>query len=320
MHNKSGKAVVARVLLPAGLDLLEQRFEVSQGGLNVTREQLEEMVPGAIALIPDPSVSVDGELLDLCGEQLKVVSNFAVGYDNVDLDACRDRGIVVTNTPGVLTEATAELALMLTLSAGRLASDAERNLRNGLWTGWDPGAYLGLELRGATVGVVGLGRIGLRYAEMVSALGAEVVYTASSRKVEAEARFGFDFAELDDLLRRSQVVSIHAPGGEGTRDMIGRRELELIGADGVLINTSRGTLVDAEAVAEALEEGRLAAAGLDVYDGEPAVPESLLSAPRCVLLPHIGSATHVSRDGMAILAAENAIAVVDGAEPASRVV
>lgn len=320
MHNKSGKAVVARVLLPAGLDLLEQRFEVSQGGLNVTREQLEEMVPGAIALIPDPSVSVDGELLDLCGEQLKVVSNFAVGYDNVDLDACRDRGIVVTNTPGVLTEATAELALMLTLSAGRLASDAERDLRNGLWTGWDPGAYLGLELRGATVGVVGLGRIGLRYAEMVSALGAEVVYTASSRKVEAEERFGFAFAELDDLLRRSQVVSIHAPGGEGTRDMIGRRELELIGADGVLINTSRGTLVDAEAVAEALEEGRLAAAGLDVYDGEPAVPESLLSAPRCVLLPHIGSATHVSRDGMAILAAENAIAVVDGAEPASRVV
>lgn len=320
MQNKSGKAVVARVLLPAGLDLLEQRFEVSQGGLNVTREQLEEMVPGAIALIPDPSVSVDGELLDLCGEQLKVVSNFAVGYDNVDLDACRDRGIVVTNTPGVLTEATAELALMLTLSAGRLASDAERDLRNGLWTGWDPGAYLGLELRGATVGVVGLGRIGLRYAEMVSALGAEVVYTASSRKVEAEERFGFDFAELDDLLRRSQVVSIHAPGGEGTRDMIGRRELELIGADGVLINTSRGTLVDAEAVAEALEDGRLAAAGLDVYDGEPAVPESLLSAPRCVLLPHIGSATHVSRDGMAILAAENAIAVVDGAEPASRVV
>ena len=320
MQNKSGKAVVARILLPAGLDLLEQRFEVSQGGLNVTREQLEEMVPGAIALIPDPSVSVDGELLDLCGEQLKVVSNFAVGYDNVDLDACRDRGIVVTNTPGVLTEATAELALMLTLSAGRLASDAERDLRNGLWTGWDPGAYLGLELRGATVGVVGLGRIGLRYAEMVSALGAEVVYTASSRKVEAEERFGFDFAELDDLLRRSQVVSIHAPGGEGTRDMIGRRELELIGADGVLINTSRGTLVDAEAVAEALEEGRLAAAGLDVYDGEPAVPESLLSAPRCVLLPHIGSATHVSRDGMARLAAENAIAVVDGAEPASRVV
>lgn len=320
MQNKSGKAVVARVLLPAGLELLEQRFEVSQGGLDVTREQLEEMVPGANALVPDPSVPVDGELLDLCGEQLEVVSNFAVGYDNVDLEACSDRGIVVTNTPGVLTEATAELALMLTLSAGRLAGDAERDLRSGLWTGWNPGAYLGLELRGATVGVVGLGRIGLRYAEMVSALGAEVLYTASSRKVEAEEQFGFGWTDLEDLLRRSQVVSIHAPGGEGTRGMIGRRELELIGPEGVLINTSRGTLVDSDAVAEALEEGRLAAAGLDVYDGEPAVPESLLSAPRCVLLPHIGSASHISRDGMARLAAENAIAVVDGLEPASRVV
>ncbi len=320
MQNKSGKAVVARVLLPAGLELLEQRFEVSQGGLDVTREQLEEMVPGAIALVPDPSVPVDGELLDLCGEQLEVVSNFAVGYDNVDLEACSDRGIVVTNTPGVLTEATAELALMLTLSAGRLAGDAERDLRSGLWTGWNPGAYLGLELRGATVGVVGLGRIGLRYAEMVSALGAEVLYTASSRKVEAEEQFGFGWTDLEDLLRRSQVVSIHAPGGEGTRGMIGRRELKLIGPEGVLINTSRGTLVDSDAVAEALEEGRLAAAGLDVYDGEPAVPESLLSAPRCVLLPHIGSASHISRDGMARLAAENAIAVVDGLEPASRVV
>jgi glyoxylate reductase len=320
LQNKSGKAVVARVLLPAGLELLEQRFEVSQGGLDVTREQLEEMVPGAIALVPDPSVPVDGELLDLCGEQLEVVSNFAVGYDHVDLEACSDRGIVVTNTPGVLTEATAELALMLTLSAGRLAGDAERDLRSGLWTGWNPGAYLGLELRGATVGVVGLGRIGLRYAEMVSALGAEVLYTASSRKVEAEKQFGFGWTDLEDLLRRSQVVSIHAPGGEGTRGMIGRRELELIGPEGVLINTSRGTLVDSDAVAEALEEGRLAAAGLDVYDGEPAVPESLLSAPRCVLLPHIGSASHISRDGMARLAAENAIAVVDGLEPASRVV
>lgn len=311
---------MARVLLPAGLELLKGRFEVAQGGLEVTREGLEEMVPGAAALIPDPSVPVDAELLDLCGDQLRVVSNFAVGYDNVDLEACKARGVVVTNTPGVLTEATAELALLLTLSAGRLAGDAERDLRNGLWTGWNPGAYLGLELRDSTVGVVGLGRIGLRYAEMVSALGANVLYTASSRKPEAEQEFGFTWAEFDDLLSRSDVVSVHAPGGEETKGMIGRRELDLIGPDGVLVNTSRGTLVDSESVAEALQDGRLSAAGLDVYDGEPVVPASLLEAPRCVLLPHIGSATHVSRDGMARMAAENAIAVLEGAEPASRVV
>ena len=291
-----------------------------EGGLDVTREQLEQLVPGAVALIPDPSVPVDAALLDLCGDGLRVVSNFAVGYDNIDLEACRARGVVVTNTPDVLTEATAELALLLTLAAGRLASDAERDLRQGLWTGWNPGAYLGLELRGSTVGVIGLGRIGQRYAELVAAIGADVVYTATTRKPEVEERAGLEWAELDELLERSDVVSVHAPGGDSTRGMIGRREIDLIGPSGVLVNTSRGTLVDSDAVAEALDEGRLAAAGLDVYEGEPTVPVSLLKAPRCVLLPHIGSATHVSRDGMARLAAENAIAVIDGSEPVSRVV
>lgn len=310
---------MARVLLPAGLELLEERFDVFQGGLDVTREQLEQVVPGAVALIADPSVPVDAELLDLAGDQLRVVSNFAVGYDNVDLEACRSRGIVVTNTPDVLTEATAELALLLTLAAGRLASDAERDLRQGLWTGWNPGAYLGLELRGATVGVVGLGRIGQRYAELVASIGASVVYTATARKPAVEERLDIEWTELDGLLERSDVVSVHAPGGEATSGLIGKREIDLIGPTGVLVNTSRGTLVDSDAVAEALEGGRLGAAGLDVYDGEPNVPASLLAAPRCVLLPHIGSATHVSRDGMARMAAENAIAVIEGREPGSRV-
>lgn len=319
IERKLGKAVVARTLLPAGLDLLQDRFEVVQGGLEVTREELEAMVPGATALIPDPSVPVDGALLDLCGAQLKVVSNFAVGYDNVDLSACIERDVAVTNTPGVLTEATAEIALLLTLAAARQASDAERDLREGLWTGWNPGAYLGLEIRDTMVGVIGLGRIGLRYAEMISALGAHVLYTASNRKPEVESEFGFEWVGLDELLERSSVVSVHAPGGEETRGMIGRREIDLIGPEGVLVNTSRGTLVDSDSVAEALVDGRLGAAGLDVYDGEPSVPQSLLDAPRCVLLPHIGSATHASRDGMARMAAENAIAVVEGAEPVSRV-
>lgn len=318
-QRKSSRAVVARVLLPAGLELLEERFDVFQGGLDVTREQLEQVVPGAVALIADPSVPVDAKLLDLAGGQLRVVSNFAVGYDNVDLEACRSRGIVVTNTPDVLTEATAELALLLTLAAGRLASDAERDLRQGLWTGWNPGAYLGLELRGATVGVVGLGRIGQRYAELVASIGASVVYTATARKPAVEERLDIEWTELDGLLERSDVVSVHAPGGEATSGLIGKREIDLIGPTGVLVNTSRGTLVDSDAVAEALEGGRLGAAGLDVYDGEPRVPASLLAAPRCVLLPHIGSATHVSRDGMARMAAENAIAVIEGREPGSRV-
>ena len=319
MNENSPIVVVCRVLLPAGLDLLSERYEVRLGGLEATREDLLELVPGAAALIPDPTVPVDGELLDAAGDGLKVSANFAVGYDNVDLDACRERGVIVTNTPDVLTQATAELALALTLAAGRRMSDAERDLREGRWQGWDPAAYRGLELRGSTVGVIGMGRIGARYAELVAALGARVLYTSRTPKPEAEQAIGASRVELAELLNESDVVSVHAPASDETHRMIGRAEVDLIGPQGVLVNTSRGPLVDADAVAEALKDGRLGAAGLDVYEGEPNVPSSLLDAPRAVLLPHIGSATVPSRDGMARTAAENAIAVLEGAEPPNRV-
>ena len=311
--------VVARMLLPAGVDKLRDRFDLREGGLDADRERLLEMVPGAAAIVADPTVPVDGELLDAAGEGLRVVSNFAVGHDNIDLDACAERGVAVTNTPGVLTEATAELALALTLAAARRMSDAERDLREGRWRGWDPAAYRGLELRGSTVGVVGLGRIGGRYAELVHGLGSDVVYSANSAKPQAESDLGARRLELAELMSVSGVVSVHAPAGEATNRMIGRAELDLLGPEGVLVNTSRGSLVDAAELAAALRDGRLGAAGLDVYEGEPHVPEELLSAPRCVLLPHIGSATIPSRDAMAALAADNVIAVLDGREPVSRV-
>ena len=319
MNENSPIVVVCRVLLPAGLDLLRERYEVRLGGLEATREDLLELVPGAAALIPDPTVPVDGELLDAAGDGLKVSANFAVGYDNVDLDACRERGVIVTNTPDVLTQATAELALALTLAAGRRMSDAERDLREGRWQGWDPAAYRGLELRGSTVGVIGMGRIGARYAELVAALGARVLYASRTPRPEAEQAIGASRVELAELLNESDVVSVHAPASDETHRMIGRAEVDLIGPQGVLVNTSRGPLVDADAVAEALKDGRLGAAGLDVYEGEPNVPSSLLDAPRAVLLPHIGSATVPSRDGMARTAAENAIAVLEGSEPPNRV-
>ncbi len=311
--------VVARKLLPAGIELLAERFELREGGLEATREQILELVPGAAALIPDVSVPVDAELLDAAGPGLRVVANFAVGYDNVDLDACRERGIAVTNTPDVLTEATAELALTLTLAAGRRASDAERDLREGRWEKWDPAAHLGIELRGATVGVVGMGRIGLRYAELVGAIGAELIYTGPSVKETAERELGARRLPLEPLLAESDVVSLHAPAKPETRGLIGAAEIDLIGPDGVLVNTSRGPLVDELALAAALTQGRLGAAGLDVYANEPEVPQELLDAPNAVLLPHIGSATVPSREGMARTAAENVIAVLTGREPPNRV-
>jgi glyoxylate reductase len=310
---------IARVLLPAGLEPLRKRFEVREGGLESTRDELLLLVPGVHALVADPSVPVDAEVLEAAGEGLRVVANFAVGHDNVDLGACAERDVLVTNTPGVLTEATAELALALTLAAARRMSEAERDLREGRWTGWDPAAYRGLELRGATVGVVGLGRIGGRYAELVRGMGAEVVYTARGRKEDAERELGARRLELGKLLEAADVVSVHAPSSPETHRLIGRRELDLIGPEGVLVNTSRGPLVDAEAVAAALRDGRLGAAGLDVYENEPEVPAALLEAPRCVLLPHIGSATVAARDGMARAVADNVIAVLEGRDPPNQV-
>ena len=319
MNETRQLVVVCRVLLPAGLEPLRERFEVREGGLDADRELLLELAAGAAALVADPSVPVDGPLLDACGESLRVVSNFAVGYDNVDLDACRERGVIVTNTPGVLTEATAELALALTLAAARRMGVAERDLRAGRWRGWDPAAYRGLELRGSTVGVVGLGRIGRRYAELVRALGAEVVYSGPTAKPDAERELGARRLELAALLEAADIVSLHAPAGPETHHLIGAAELELLGSDGVLVNTSRGSLVDSAALAAALQQERLGAAGLDVYENEPEVPRELLDSPRCVLLPHIGSATVPSRDEMAKLAAKNVIAVLEGREPPSRV-
>jgi glyoxylate reductase len=319
VNNDRPLVVIARVLLPAGLEPLQERFEVKEGGHTATRAELLEMAPGASALVADPSVPVDAELLEACGEGLRVAANFAVGYDNVDLHACRERGVAVTNTPDVLTEATAELALALTLTASRRMSDAERDLRAGRWRGWDPAAYRGLEIAGSTVGVVGMGRIGHRYARLAHALGAEIVYAGPSAKPEVESELGARRLELDELLEASDVVSLHAPAIPETRGLIGARELELIGPDGVLVNTSRGPLIDSEAVATALESGTLGAAGLDVYEGEPDVPERLLEAPHCVLLPHIGSATVPARDGMARAVADNVIAVLEGREPPSRV-
>jgi glyoxylate reductase len=320
MNGERQLVVVARVLLSAGLDRLEEGFDVKQGGLDATRDDLLEMVPGASALVADPSVPVDAEVLDAAGESLKVVANFAVGYDNVDLEACRQRSIPVTNTPDVLTEATAELAMALTLAAARRMSDAERDLRAGQWRGWDPAAYRGIEIRGSTVGVVGLGRIGMAYARLAQGLGADVVYASRSPKREAEAEIGARRLELHELLEASDVVSVHAPSTPETRELIGAAEVELIGPEGVLVNTSRGPLVDSEAVAAALEAGTLGAAGLDVYENEPEVNPRLLRAPRAVLLPHIGSATIPSRDGMANAVADNVIAVLEGRDPPSRVV
>jgi glyoxylate reductase len=302
------------------MERLAGRCEIRNGGLDVTREELLELARGVDAIVADPTVPVDEALLEAAGTQLRVVANFAVGYDNVDLDACRRRGIAVTNTPDVLTNATAELALALSLAAARRMTEAENDLRGGRWTGWDPGAYLGLELTGATFGIVGLGRIGRRYAELVRGFAGEVLYASRTRKEEAELELGVRRVGLDELFQPADVVSLHLPATAETTGLVGPKELSAMKPEAILVNTSRGALVDSAALARALREGEIGGAGLDVYDHEPEVPTALLEAPRCVLLPHIGSATTRSRNGMARLVADNVLAALGGAEPPNRVV
>ena len=312
--------VIARELPAAGLDLLAGRFEVVPGELSHDRDELHGRVRGAAAIVADPTVPVDVDLLDAAGPSLRIVANFAVGYDNVDLDACRRRGVAVTNTPDVLTNATAELALALALAAARHMSEAEADLRRGHWRGFDPGAYLGRELSGATFGVVGLGRIGRRYAELVRGFAGEILYTSRTRKEDAERELGVRQAALEEILRGADVVSLHLPATAETTGLIGAPELSTMKPEAILVNTSRGPLVDSRALAEALRNGEIGAAGLDVYEHEPDVPTALLEAPHCVLLPHIGSATTRAREGMARLVADNVLAVLRGEEPPNRVV
>jgi glyoxylate reductase len=311
--------LVARRLPAAGTERLAAECEVREGGMGVTAESLRDLVRGADAIVADPAVPVDDALLDAAGPGLRVIANFGVGYDNIDLEASRRRGVLVTNTPDVLTNATAELALALTLAAARRVTEAERDLREGRWTGFDPEGYLGLELSGATFGVVGMGRIGRRYSELVAGLAGEIVYTSRSTKVEAERELGAVRVDLPDLLGRADVVSLHAPAGPKTHRLIGRGELRSMRSDAILVNTARGTLVDPEALVEALRDGEIGAAGLDVYEREPDIPLELLDAPRCVLLPHIGSATTRARRAMAELAADNVLAALHGDEPPTRV-
>ena len=314
------KVVVARTLPAAGLDLLDARFDVQSGGLPFDRDWLFAHAPGASAIVADPTVPVDGELLDRAGDSLKVVSNFAVGFDNIDTDAVRQRGVRATNTPVVLTNATAELAVALMLATGRRITETDALLRRGEWHGWEPEQFLGRELSKATVGLVGFGRIGQRVAQLLGGFAPRLLFTDAHPMDEAAARYGAQRVPLGELLAASDYVSLHVNLTPATRHMIDAAALAECKPGAILVNTCRGGVVDTTALVAALRDGPLAGAGLDVYENEPAVPDELVALPNTVLVPHIGSATRTTRDAMAKLCAENVIAVLDGGEPLTPVV
>ncbi|ADU50352.1 Glyoxylate reductase [Thermaerobacter marianensis DSM 12885] len=279
------------------------------------REELARRLAEADGVITMITDRIDDDLL-AAAPRLRVVSNCAVGYDNVDVAAARRRGVMVTHTPGVLTEATADLAFALILACARRLPQAEADLRAGRWTTWHPLQWLGLELDGATLGIVGLGRIGRAVARRARAFGMRILYYSRRRDPAAEAELGVEYRDLDDLLAEADVVSLHVPLNAETRHLIDGRRLRRMKPGAILVNTARGDVVDEQALVEALRSGHLGAAGLDVYGREPVPPDHpLLQVPNVVALPHIGSATARTRWRMARLAAENCAAVLQGRRP-----
>jgi glyoxylate reductase len=271
-----------------------------------------------VAIVPLLSRWVGGtELKNL--PNLRIVANCAVGYNNVDLVAAEMRAVIVTNTPGVLTEATADLTWALILATARRLIEGVELVRSGHWTGWQPEQLLGLELRGRTLGLLGAGRIGQAVGRRAPPFGLRILYTARTPKPEFERETGARRADTSQLLAESDILSVHVPSTPETNGMINRETLARMKRGAILINTSRGDVVREEALAMALESGHLGAAGLDVYADEPTIHPRLLAAPRTVLLPHIGSATEDTRRKMAAIAVANVHSVLGGKAPLTPV-
>jgi glyoxylate reductase len=315
----SEKVLVTREIPEAGLRLLED-FDVtvlSEGPPE--RDELLEAARGTAGVLSTLTEQMDAEFMDAAGDDLKVIANMAVGYDNVDLEAANERGVVVTNTPGVLTETTADTAFMLLLAAARRLGEGERIVRAGEWEAWGPKMLLGPDVWGKKLGILGFGEIGQALARRAKGFGMELIYWNRSRKEEAEKELEARYLELGELLETCDFLSIHAPLTEETTHLIGAPELEKMKTEAVLVNTSRGPLVDEGALADALEEGRIFAAGLDVYEEEPKVHPKLLGLENVVLAPHIGSASFETRDRMAVTAGEDLRAVLRGEQPKNPV-
>ncbi len=288
----------------------------------MTAAELAQAMPLYDAICPNPSDRIDAATLATPGSRVRILANYGAGVEHIDLAAAKAAGIVVTNTPGAVTEPTADLAMMLMLMASRRASEGERQLRAGQWTGWRPRHMVGQSLSGKLLGLVGFGRIAQATAHRAKGFGMRIGYSTRRRATpEIEEQIGaVYYPTLNDLAAEADVLSLHTPGGPETRHLINAERLALMKPTAILVNTSRGSVVDEAALAEALTSGRIASAGLDVFEREPVVSPALLALENVVLLPHLGSATIEARTRMGMQAADNLDAFFSGAEPPDRVV
>jgi glyoxylate reductase len=313
------KIFVTRVIPDRGLELLTDAFGpesviVSPHDRVITREELLEGVRGVDALLPILTDPIDAEVMDAAGPQLRIVANYAVGYNNIDVAAATARRIPVSNTPGVLTETTADLAWSLLMAAARRLGEGERLLRASEWAGWSPTLLLGVDIHGKTLGIFGMGRIGQALARRARGFDMRVLYFDPTDP-EVPADLDAVPVDLDTLLAESDFISIHCPLLPETRHVFGAAQFRAMKKTACLINTSRGPIVDEAALAAALQAGEIFAAGLDVYEDEPRVHPDLLECSNAVLVPHLGSATHETRSRMAEIAARNIVARLRGQTP-----
>jgi len=318
--NKS-KVLVTRQLLPEAHAFLDRHLEVETGavGKNLARSELLQKVQGKAGLLSLLVDNVDQEVLE-AAPGLKIVANCAVGYNNIDIDYAREKGILVTNTPGVLTETTADLTWALLLAAARRIPEAERYARAGKFSGWELDLMLGQEVTEKCLGIVGMGRIGRAVALRAKAFRMNTLYYDHHRlSPEEENLYAASFASFSQILAQADFLTLHTTLTEDTRHLIGSQELEAMKASAVLINVSRGPVVDEKALADALKKNHIWAAGLDVYEREPEIEARLMSLENVVLLPHIGSASYETRLKMAKTAAENLVAGLAGKTPPNLV-
>jgi lactate dehydrogenase-like 2-hydroxyacid dehydrogenase len=312
---------VTREIPQHALEYLQERADVVDVNPNDRILEYEEFlgsIAGRDGVLCTLNNKVDATTLD-AAPGVKVFANFAVGYNNIDVAAATERGVVITNTPGVLTDATADLAWALLFATARRVVEADEFLRAGHFKGWAPMMYLGADITGSTLGIIGAGRIGTAMGLRASAFRMKVIYcNSSSNSAELDAQ-GARRVEMDELLSESDFISIHAPFNEKTNHLIGREELAQMKSTAHLINTARGQIVDETALVEALQNGVIAGAGLDVFEDEPALKPGLTELKNVVILPHIGSATIGTRTKMALMAAGNIMAVLDGERPENPV-
>lgn len=316
MTETKQRVAVTRLIPSVGLQLLEEHFEIEQWESDAPpdREVLIKLLQnkdGALTLLSD---RIDGELLDMC-PNLKVIGNMAVGYENIDPEAAAERGVWVTNTPDVLTDATADIALSLILSVTRRIVESDKFMRAGKYHYWEPRMLRGTGLADKTLGIIGFGRIGKAVAHRARAFGMKIIFTDPVADETNNAKR----VELDELLGRSDIVSLHCPYSDDLFHLIDDGAFRKMKNSAYFINTARGKLMDEKALVNALKEGEIAGAGLDVYENEPAFQQELAGFDNVVMLPHIGSATHETRDAMASLAAKNIIEVLHGRDPLTPV-